>query len=72
MPERDPRCPTCKDKMEVGYTRSYGFIPVHWVTGEPVRGWWGGFGRGGAQLPVLTYRCPNCGCLASYARVPAP
>jgi hypothetical protein len=35
MPERIPHCPTCKDEMEVGYTRSYGFIPVHWVTGEP-------------------------------------
>jgi hypothetical protein len=54
MTERIPSCPTCNDKMEVGFTRSYGFIPVHWIAGEPLRWRWGGFRRGGAPVPILT------------------
>jgi hypothetical protein len=64
MPEHVPSCPTCNVTMEIGHTVGFGL--VKWVAGEPVL-----YGSG-APLPILTYRCPNCGYLASYARTPTP
>jgi hypothetical protein len=64
MPERIPICPTCNLTMETGVT--VGLSPVKWVAGEPAV-----YGSG-APLPILTYRCPNCGYLASYARAHTP
>jgi hypothetical protein len=75
MPERVPSCPTCNVTMELGHMPDAGTgrtyqIPK-WVAGEPVKSLWWGL-KVTAPLPVLTYRCPNCGYLELYARAPAP
>jgi hypothetical protein len=76
MPERVPICPTCNLAMELGFMPyvagggvSYA-IPT-WVAGEPVKSRWRGL-KVEAPLQAITYRCPNCGYLASYARAPTP
>jgi hypothetical protein len=39
-----------------------------WVAGEPEPSFWGGLKlKDRDKHPVLTYRCPNCGLLRSYA-----
>jgi hypothetical protein len=45
---------------------------TQWVEGAPERSFWTGLRLGERQvLPVLTFRCPACGYLESYARPPA-
>jgi predicted RNA-binding Zn-ribbon protein involved in translation (DUF1610 family) len=64
MPERVPRCPTCNGEMELGHTVA--FSAVKWVPGKP------DIYSASRALPVTTYRCPDCGYLASYAPAPTP
>jgi hypothetical protein len=40
-----------------------------WAAGAPVRSFWTGLKlKGKVVLPAITYRCPRCGLLQSYAR----
>jgi hypothetical protein len=58
--------------METGYFVDHGqgvTYPLAWVAG--VMRWSRWFGVRAAReekTPVTTYRCPQCGMLASYAR----
>jgi hypothetical protein len=61
--------------MELGFMPEIvpgGYTTTTWVAGEPVKSWWRGLKLKAPLLRVTTYRCPNCGYLASYARAPAP
>ncbi|HVR11845.1 MAG TPA: PF20097 family protein [Thermoanaerobaculia bacterium] len=67
-----PSCPKCRTEMEEG------FVPDHaqgaalvssWVAGTPEPSVWFGLKLGGKdQRQIVTYRCPACGYLESYAR----
>jgi hypothetical protein len=75
MPERVSSRPTCNVTIELGHMPDAGTgrtyqIPKG-VAGEPVKSLCWGL-KVTAPLPVLTYRCPNCGCLELSARAPAP
>jgi hypothetical protein len=58
--------------MEPGFVldRTHGGVAQStWVEGAPVRSIWTGLKlKGHQRLQVMTYRCPKCGYLESYAR----
>ena len=67
------RCPKCKTQMEDGalIDRSYGRTDISsWVKGMPEMGWFGVKLRGAKLYVAMTYRCPVCGYLKSYAKEP--
>ena len=70
-PTHPPHCPHCNKSMALGFIldESHGQqVQQKWVPGAPTKAWWGGFRlKGLARLPVVSYRCPRCGLLYSYA-----
>lgn len=67
-----PHCPHCNKVMTNGYildVTQHGKAQVpQWVAGEPEKSFWTGLKMSGrAKVPVMTYRCPRCGLLQSYA-----
>ena len=68
-------CPDSGESMEVGYipdaVRFGAIAQSEWVPGVAARGMFGliadftGYKR---RLPIVTYRCEQCGLLKSYAR----
>lgn len=67
-----PRCAKCDVPTEVGFVLDNahsGRVQSGWVEGPPERSFWFGIKLGGReQIPIMTYRCPRCGYLESYAR----
>jgi len=65
-------CPRCRKEMDPGYRPDYGYGQVRreeWASGKPQRSFWFGVKtRDLERLPVVTFRCPGCGYLESYAR----
>ena len=57
--------------MELGVIIDVGYGAVtqsSWVDGEPEKSIWTGLKlKGRVRIPVITYRCPHCGYLESYA-----
>ena len=57
--------------MELGVTIDVGYGAVTqsaWIDGAPEKSIWTGLKlKGHVRLPVITYRCPHCGYLESYA-----
>lgn len=74
---KTPECTRCQTPMEVGFLVDRGDSIYKyqgtWVEGPPQPGFWGNtrIVAGRRQLDVLTYRCPSCGRLESYAHEPA-
>ncbi len=67
-----PLCPACKSIMEVGFTLDHGHFDspkvARWAEGEPKPSFWHGLAlKGKERLAIVTYRCPRCGLLQSYA-----
>jgi hypothetical protein len=68
-------CQRCHVHMEVGYVVGFGFagyVRQQWFPGEPKRSFWKGLRtdlktKKDQIVPVVTLRCPSCGCLESYA-----
>ncbi len=67
-------CLRCQTPMEVGFMADVGDYSVvqqtRWCRGQPNPSFWGGEVQHKQMrqgLRVLTYRCPNCGYLESYA-----
>lgn len=61
-----PRCPNCEQPMVAGFMLNPGErrdAPSIWAEGEL----WQYMLYGGKAHPIVTYRCPGCGCLQSYA-----
>jgi hypothetical protein len=68
-----PRCRDCAVEMELGFTPDLGHgwvADVRWVSGEPKPSWLSGevsrsqYSKG---LRTVTYRCPTCFRLESFA-----
>lgn len=56
--------------MDPGYLlehSSNGAQQTEWIAGMPEKRWYGLRLKGRVKLHVLTYRCPRCGVLQSYA-----
>jgi phage FluMu protein Com len=72
MGDRVIKCPKCETIMEMGFLLDHeghnAASQPAWVRGTPERSFWTGIKMDGKEkLPVLTYRCPKCGYLESYA-----
>ena len=71
MPQRSPACPDCKVSMDSGFvvdfTGSEWSKQSSWVEGtaEPS---WGSVVGDKQRLPIVTFRCPKCGQLKSFAQ----
>lgn len=74
MANRAPDCIRCRTQMEAGYLLEAGDhnsrTVTQWVEGEPEKSFWTGLRlKDRDVMPVMTFRCPNCGYLESYAQV---
>ncbi|MCC7001928.1 MAG: hypothetical protein IT357_07210 [Gemmatimonadaceae bacterium] len=68
----DPTCPTCRVTMEVGFVVDHAHANsptvAKWTAGTPEKSFWYGIKlRGKERLSIVTYRCPKCAVLHSYA-----
>ena len=67
----DRSCVKCGGEMEEGFVldnTSRARMQSEWVEGAPERSRWMGVRlKGKEQLPILTFRCSQCGYLESYA-----
>ena len=67
-----PHCPHCRQTMEQGVIVDHGHGAAYgaaWVAGSVEWSRWTGLKlKGKEKLPILTYRCPNCGRLESFAQ----
>jgi hypothetical protein len=65
-------CPKCRKMMEEGFIAdmTYGAVLASkWIEGEPEKSFWTGTKtKGKRQVEILTFRCPDCGYLESYAK----
>ena len=70
--QRIQQCPQCRVPMEGGYLVDHGYgavYPVAWAAGVPRWSRWLGLRiRNDEKMPVVTYRCPQCGRLDSVAQ----
>ena len=70
MTDREPMCPTCRRRMDVGFLLDNGGsgpTQASWVAGPPERSRWSGIKlKGRTKLPITTYRCPRCGRLELF------
>ena len=69
----EPECPNCRVAMDEGFMIDRGHAnsasQAEWAEGMPERTWWQGLRlKGKERIPAVTYRCPRCGLLQSYAR----
>lgn len=73
MTPRAPDCIRCRNPMANGYLLEAGDhntrTVTHWVEGEPEKSFWTGLKlKDRDVMAVVTFRCPDCGYLESYAR----
>jgi hypothetical protein len=65
------KCKHCDVDMIEGYVpdQAYGSLAEpFWVEGMPERSWFTGLKtRNRKRFGIITYRCPQCGFLESYA-----
>ena len=68
------RCIRCDGELENGFILDKGDYDVTtqatWASGDPNTSFWrmSAVKSGNKTIPVVTYRCKNCGRLESYAR----
>ncbi len=69
-----PRCPLCTGEMTDGFLLDHAHgtqTTVEWVEGAPKRSFWTGISTAHSRrYNVTTFRCEQCGFLASYATTP--
>jgi hypothetical protein len=74
MPQPSPTCPDCKVPMDSGFIVDFTYgtdasEQSSWVEGTTEPSWWTGSVLGDKQrLPIVTFRCPTCGQLKSFAQ----
>ena len=73
MPQPSPACPDCKVPMDSGFivdfTGTQFSKQSSWVEGTAEPSSWTGSVSGDKQrLPIVTFRCPTCGQLKSFAQ----
>jgi len=65
------QCLRCKTQMESGFVADLtygGYQQQNWSAGEPKLSIWTGLKvKKDQTVSVVTFRCPNCGYLESYA-----
>jgi len=76
MSPTEPTCHACRQPMEEGLLVDHGHHnstqPGTWMEGKPERSWWKGLKTEGREVwQITSYRCPRCGLLQNYARIPA-
>jgi len=78
MSQTEPKCPECRVEMEIGSTVDQSHVRLlvpKWVKGPPDWNgfqWWEGRSLKDHEVfRVVSYRCPNCGLLLSFARAHA-
>ncbi len=68
-----PSCPKCSISLQEGFLLDKARNDLHttkWVEGKPVRSFWRGLSlKGKQQLATVSYRCPRCGLLETYAPI---
>ena len=65
------RCPKCSQPMDEGFIVDHthgGQTQAHWVEGPPQFSFWWGINASGKERKVVTFCCPKCGFLESYAK----
>ena len=72
MPQRSPACPDCKVPMDSGFivdfTGNEWSKQSSWAEGTAKRNFWGSVVGDKQRLPIVTFRCPKCGQLKSFAQ----
>jgi hypothetical protein len=68
-----PNCPSCNVEMDEGFLIDRGHLNApsqnEWAQGAVEHSWWQGIKlKGRERLKTMTYRCPKCGLLQSYAQ----
>jgi hypothetical protein len=69
-----PVCPDCKVPMDSGFIVDFTYgtdasEQSSWVKGTAEPSFWKGLKLGDKQrLPIVTFRCPKCGQLKSFAQ----
>jgi Domain of unknown function (DUF6487) len=77
MTNHEPKCPACRMAMEEGFLLDRGhhstLRQAEWVAGAPEKSFWSGLKtKDRAVIPIVSYRCPACGLLASFATGGSP
>lgn len=68
--EKAPECRRCQTRMDRGFVLDlYGCTNESWIPGDPETGRFGVIIkiRRRPHYPIVTFRCPQCGLLESYA-----
>jgi predicted RNA-binding Zn-ribbon protein involved in translation (DUF1610 family) len=73
MNKPQPDCPNCRIEMQQGHVLARGYlippIATHWVAGLPKeRPRVARRADADEKIPIVSYRCPQCGLLQDYAR----
>lgn len=74
MSQPSPICPDCTLPMDSGFIVDFthgtsASAQPSWVKGTAEPSFWSGLKLGGKErLPVVTFRCPKCGQLKSFAQ----
>jgi predicted nucleic-acid-binding Zn-ribbon protein len=73
MIDESLKCAKCGTVMEQGIVLDHtygGVTKTEWIEGAPKFSWWTGLQvpRDAPHFAVITYRCPKCGYMESYAR----
>ncbi len=71
----EQQCPLCRGAMEAGWLLDYtnaGPRRTEWVAGTPKPSVWTGISlRNTRRYTMESFRCTQCGFVASYATAPA-
>ena len=73
MSQPSPACPDCRVPMDSGFIVDFTYgtdasEQSSWAKGTPEPSFWTGLKLGNKELlPILTFRCPKCGQLKSFA-----
>ena len=74
MSQPSPVCPDCKVPMDSGFMIDFTYgtdasEQPSWVKGKAEPSFWKGLKLGDKErLPIVTFRCPTCGQLKSFAQ----
>lgn len=73
---RNLTCPECEYRMEEGFLVDRGDANAEgagfWMSGVPVKRWWGMSTKGKRKYQLVAYRCSRCGFVKLWAPEPEP
>jgi predicted RNA-binding Zn-ribbon protein involved in translation (DUF1610 family) len=72
--QQTARCSKCNSEMDEGFVADFAhsqIVQEQWVQGSPEQSFWTGTKvRDKPRFRIVTFRCPTCGYLESYALEP--